>query len=188
MKTLAIAALTLLLAVSCANTNDQGGYSPRSRPPMDGDGGFAGGRPMAGGLDMLPPADWWHQPMLADAVKLTSDQMTSLDKTKDQADDIARLDRDTMVAMRDIRTVLESNQPSSSDIVAAGRRLRDLRDTLFDKQVQMLAAERTILSQDQWRMLQQQLQNQRAQRRQDNGYGGRGGRGMGGGRGRRPGY
>ena len=186
MKHLTIAALALVFAACAATDNDQPVYSPRSRPPMDGsDGG--GPRPMAGGLDMLPPADWWHQPMIADAVKLSSDQMAALDKVyRDQGDDIARLDRDMMVAMRDIRTVLESNQPSSADIVAAGSRLRSLRDTLFDKQVQMLAAERTILTQDQWQTLQQQLQQRRSQR--DQNYGPRrGGRGMGSGRGRWPG-
>ncbi len=188
MKQLTIALLALVLAACAATDNDQPVYSPRSRPPMDGsDGGFGGPRPMAGGLDMLPPADWWHQPMIADAVRLSTDQMAALDKIyRDQGDDIARLDRDMMVATRDIRTVLESNQPSTADIVAAGARLRSLRDTLFDKQVQMLAAERTILTQDQWQTLQQQLQQRRSQR--DQNYGPRrGGRGMGGGRGRWPG-
>jgi hypothetical protein len=91
-----------------------------------------------------------------------------------------------MVAMRDVRSVLDANQPSTADIVTAGQRLRTLRDTLFDRQIQMLAAERAILTQSQWQTLQQQLQARRSQRRQDNGYPRRGGRGMGG-RGRFPG-
>ena len=138
----------------------------------------------AAGLDMLPPADWWHQPMLADAVRLTADQITALDKIP--ADDSSRLERDMMVAMRDVRSVLDSKQPTNDDIVTAGQRVRALRDSLFDKQIALLSAERTILTQDQWQTLQQQLQDRRAQRRQDNGYPRRGGRGMGG-RGRFPG-
>jgi Spy/CpxP family protein refolding chaperone len=179
MKLLPLLGCIVLLS-ACATDNDQPIYSPRSGPPpME--------RPAAASsLDMLPPPDWWHQPMLADAVRLTSDQMTALDKiSRDQADDIARLDRDTLVAVRDVRIVLESNHPTSDDIVAAGQRLRALRDTLFDRQVEMLAAERAILSQEQWQALQQQLQDRRAQRRQDNGYPRRGGRA--GGRGRWPG-
>lgn len=185
MKRAATVLLTLLCA-ACATNNDQPVYSPRNTPPS-GDA-----RPVAAGLDMLPPVDWWHQPMIADAVKLTADQIASLDKIANDQDDITRLDRDMMVAMRDVRAVLDSNQPSSSDIVAAGQRLRTLRDTLLDRQIQLLAAERTILSQDQWQTLQRQLQDRRSQRRQDSGYprrrGGRGmgGRGMGG-RGRFPG-
>ena len=179
MKQLSILAITVF-CLACATDNDQPVYSPRSGgPPSDA-------RPVAAALDMLPPPDWWHQPMIADAVRLTSDQIAALDKIASDQDDITKLDRDMMVAMRDVRAVLDSNQPSMSDIVAAAQRLRTLRDTLFDRQIQLLAAERAILSQGQWQTLQQQLQNRREQRRQDNGYPRRGGRGMGG-RGRFPG-
>ncbi len=133
---------------------------------------------------MLPPAGWWHQPMLADAVRLTPDQIAALDKIPE--DDSSRLERDMMVAVRDVRSVLDSKQPSNDDIVTAGQRVRALRDTLFDKQMALLAAQRMILTQDQWQTLQQQLQERRAQRRQDSGYPRRGGRGTGG-RGRFPG-
>jgi Spy/CpxP family protein refolding chaperone len=137
---------------------------------------------------MLPPGDWWHQPMIADAVKLTAEQMAALDKiTSDQADQIARMERDSMVAVRDLRTSLEASRPSEADIIAAGQRLRSLRDALFDRHLQMLAAERAILSLDQWQTLQQQLQERRSQRNQDQGYPRRGGRGGMGGRGRWPG-
>ena len=175
MKHLSLLALTVLF-VACATDN----YSPRRGPPP------ADARPVAQALDMLPPADWWHQPQIADAVKLTADQIASLDKIANDQDDITRLDRDMGVAMRDVRSVLDSKQPSNDDIMTAAQRLRTLRDTLFDRQVQLLAAERAILTQDQWLTLQQQLQNRRDQRRQDNGYPRRGGRGMGG-RGRFPG-
>jgi len=167
--------LTLLLCGCASDNRDQPVYSPRNSapPPV-----------AAGGLDLLPPADWWHQPMLADAVRLTADQIAALDRIP--ADESSRLERDMLVAMRDVRSVLDSKQPTGDDIVAAGQRVRALRDSLFDKQIALLAAERTILTQDQWQTLQQQLQDRRAQRRQDNGYPRRGGRGMGG-RGRFPG-
>jgi hypothetical protein len=180
MKRLAIT--VLLFAAACSSSdNNQPVYSPSRRPQ-------AAPRATEAALDMLPPADWWHQPQLADAVRVTADQMTALDKVaSDQADDIARLERDSMVAVRDLRTTLESSRPAESDIITAGQRLRSLRDALFDRQLQMLAAERQILSLDQWQILQQQLQERRSQRNQDQGYPRQGGRGMGGGRGRRPG-
>jgi len=189
MKRFAILLAITTLAISCSSSDyDQPGYSPRGRP-MDGggDGGtFAANRPMAGGLDMLPPADWWHQPMIADAVKLSADQMTALDKiAQDQGNDASRIETDMTIAVRDLRTLLNSNQPSQNDIVAAGQRIRQMRDSMFDKQLQMLAAERSVLTLDQWQTLQQQLQQRRQQRNQE-GYPRRGGRGMGG-RGRWPG-
>ena len=112
----------------------------------------------------------------------------ALDKIgKDQADEIARLDRDSMVAVRDLRQLLESNQPASADIVAAGERLRGLRDAQFDRQVQMLAAERQVLTLQQWDTLQTQLQS-RPRGTDNSGYPRRGGRGGMGGRGRWPGF
>jgi Spy/CpxP family protein refolding chaperone len=188
MKRIAILAIAALLAACSSTDPGEPGYAPRNRPPMEGDGGLAAKRPVAGGLDMLPPAQWWHQPMIAGAVKLTNDQMQALDKIgSDQSDEIARIDRDTMVAVRDVRQLLDSNQPASADIITAGQRLRDLRNSIFDRQLQMLAAERTVLSLDQWQTLQAQLQQRRTQRNQDN-YPRRGGRGGTGGRGRWPGF
>ena len=78
----------VLLAAACAANNDQPVYSPRSRPQ-------ASPRATEAALQMLQPADWWHQPMLAAAVKLTADQMSSLDKiATDQGEDPARLEHD----------------------------------------------------------------------------------------------
>ena len=182
MKRLALVSIAALLAFSCSSTDtDEPAYGP---PPR---GDIVAARPMAGGLELLPPAQWWHQPMIAEAVKLTGDQMASLDKI-DQSEEIERIDRDTVIAVRDLRQLLDSNQPAPEDIVAAGGRLRGLRDTMFDRQVKQLADERAILTQQQWQTLQAQLQERRTRRNQDGNYPRRGGRGMGGGRGRWPGF
>ncbi len=187
MNRLGILVLTATLVACSTSDYDQPNDPPRGRPPMGGQGTYTAGRTPIGALDMLPPDDWWHQPLIAEAVNLSSEQMAALDKiSRDQGDDIARLDRDTLVAVRDLRQLLDSSQPAGSDIVAAGQRIRSLRDTLFDRQLQKLADERLLLSQRQWETLQQQLQSRRSQRNQD--YGPRrGGRGMGG-RGRWPGF
>src|SRR5438105_2670828 len=191
MKRVAILAILAVLVVACAS-NDynepphgrRGGYGGDRG---DGGGTVAANRSIAGGLDMLPPADWWHQPVLADAVRLTADQITSLDRiAQDQGNDTSRIETDMNIAVRDLRTQLDGPQPSAADIVTAGERIRDLRNSIFDRQLQLLAAERAVLTLDQWHTLQQQLQERRQQRNSD--YGPRrGGRGMGGGRGRWPG-
>jgi len=184
MKRVAIVAIFAILAVSCSSSDsDQPSYGPRGR--RDDGGQFAANRPVPGGLDMLPPADWWHQPQIANAVKLTNDQMTALDKiAQDQGNDVSRIETDMTIATRDFRTQLDAPQATTADIVTAGQRIRSLRDSIFDRQLQLLAAERTVLTLDQWHTLQQQLQDQRRDQRNDY-YPRR--RGMGG-RGRWPGY
>lgn len=189
MKHLIIAIIVSVFVAACAsNDYNQPPYGRRG----GGDGGDGGTYTanrggMAGALDMLPPPDWWHQPMLADAVRLTSDQITALDKiSRDQGNDASRIETDMNIAVRDLRSQLDAPAPTTADIATAGQRIRDLRDSMFDRQLQRLAAERTVLTLDQWHALQQQLQERRPQRNSD--YGPRrGGRGMGG-RGRWPGY
>jgi hypothetical protein len=139
---------------------------------------------------MMPPSDWWRDPQISVAVTLTTDQVASLDRiSHDQSDEIAKLERDSMVAARDLRTMIDSSQPSEGDITGAGQRLRGVRDALFDHRVTMLAAERTLLTQTQWQAVHNAFANSRKRndRGNRNGYGGRGGRGGMGGRGRFPG-
>jgi hypothetical protein len=183
---LSLATLTL---VTCTSDSDDTDRRPRSYP-----GGTDGGRTSiaaragAGdGLDMIPPGDWWRDPQISVAVTLTPDQLASLDKIgHEQSEEIAKLERDSMVAARDLRTVVDSSQPASEDITGAGQRLRGVRDALFDHRIQMFAAERTLLTQSQWNALQQALASRNRPERDNSGYGRRGRGGMGG-RGRFPG-
>jgi Spy/CpxP family protein refolding chaperone len=184
-------AVTTLAIVACSSSDyDQPQPRRGNWPGSDnGDGTFARARTTPGVLDMLPPPDWWHDPQIATPLNLSSDQYAALDKiATEQADPIARLDRDSMVAVRDLRQLLESNQPASADIVSAGQRLRGLRDALFDRQVQMLAAERQVLTLQQWETLQAELQSRPRGTDSNRGYPRRGGRGGMGGRGRWPGF
>lgn len=140
------------------------------------------------GLELLPPADWWHDDQIARQVALTGEQVAQLDKiSSGESEEIARLERDGLVAVRDLRNALELAQPTNDDLATAGRRVREIRSSLLDRQLQMLADERLVLSQKQWSALQAALQDQRRENRERDGYPGRGGRGRGGfGGGRRP--
>jgi len=91
-----------------------------------------------------------------------------------------------VTAARDLRTLLDTEKPSSPEIVTAAMRVRAIRDSAFEHQVQLLAAERSILTKQQWDSLQSAMQSERQERR-DSGYGGRGGRRGGRGGGRWPG-
>jgi hypothetical protein len=191
-QALVLALVTVAFVTCSSDSGDTYQRQPRSYPGSS-DGDRPGGLTRAGGgdgLDMMPPADWWKDPRISVAVALTADQVASLDKIgHEQGDEIAKLERDSMVAARDLRQVVDSSQPAAADITAAGQRLRGIRDVLFDRRVQLFAAERTLLTQKQWEALQKQLATSR--NRSDRGnrgnMGGRGGRGGMGGRGRFPG-
>jgi hypothetical protein len=180
MKRLAL--IALVVAAACSSSDyDQ----PRQRGPMRGGGGGYGVRAQqAGGpLDMLPPAQWWHDAQFGAAVSLSNEQFAELDRiAKEHEDEIARLERDSATAARDLRTLLDTEKPSSPEIVTAAMRVRGIRDSEFEHQAQLLAAERALLTQTQWQSLQSALQAQRQERGRDDGYGGYG-RGRRGGRG-----
>jgi len=193
MKRLAFLAIPLFVVVACTTMDDYPQQQGGGGGGYGGGGGFGrgGGQQRAANidaaLDMLPPAEWWRQSVYADAVRLRSDQVTALDKiAEDHGSDVDRIQADMGVALRDFRTQLNADQVAQADIVAAGQRIRQLRDSMFDKQLQTLAAERAVLTYDQWQMLQQQIQVQRQQQRNE-GNRGPAGRGQGG-RGRWPGY
>ena len=137
-------------------------------------------------LDVIPDDTWWHEPALAAPLNLSSDQFAALDRiANDQRDDIARLQRDLPIASRDLRSALDANPATAGDITAAAQRVRDIRASLFDREAQMLSAERLVLTKDQWSRLLDELQRQRDDRRGNDDY--RGGRRGGyprGGRGR----
>lgn len=177
--------VTCLLIAACAS-NDYDDYDQPRRGMTSNAGDTTGGAQMIGGL-MLPPSDWWRQAEIADLVKPSADQVLALDKLQTgQGNEIEKLQRDMSVAERDLRNVLELDKPAGDAIVSAGQRIKTMRDDIFDRQLQLLAAERTILSREQWSALEDAIRS----RRRDRGREGMGGRGRGaypGRGGRRPG-
>ncbi|HEV2718758.1 MAG TPA: hypothetical protein VG323_01970 [Thermoanaerobaculia bacterium] len=178
-----IAALALVLFAAACTSSDTN--QPPQRGPMRGGGGYGYRPPAAAGpLDMMPPAQWWHDPQIEAGVSLSNDQFTELDKiAKPHEEEIARLERDSATAARDLRTLLDTDKPAAADVVTAAMRVRAIRDSAFEHQAQLLAAERAVLTQRQWQSLQSALQSQRQERRDDYGYPQR----RRGGRGRFPG-
>ena len=134
---------------------------------------------------VLPPANWWHDPQITSAVRLSNEQILALDDLqRGRGEDIAHLRRDLPLAERDLQTVLSAEQVSTDDILAAGRRMETLRDNVFDQEIRMLAAERALLSAKEWTALQDALRDEQSERRENgssrrgrDGGPGRGGRG-----------
>ncbi|HYM62448.1 MAG TPA: hypothetical protein VEZ11_16310 [Thermoanaerobaculia bacterium] len=168
-----------------------------SAPPPQ-DRGRGGSRPerndaprrvMAGGMvELLPPDYWWRDEQVTPSVAPSVEQIEALDKVAhDLGAEIDQIRSDMRLVVRDLRSVIESEKPQSTDILAAGQRVRELRNSLFDRELKMLDAERQILSRQQWMALQDALERRRAPRQQqDSTPGDRGGR-RGGRGGRWPG-
>src|SRR5512141_3005622 len=122
MKRLAMFGAVLLLAACSSSDYDQPAPTPRAegrRPPARGE--------MRGVADTvlgpMPLDNWWRDPQLAEPLALSADQYTSLDRIQaQQGDEIARLQRDSMVALRDFQQSLTSEKPMADDIVTAGDR------------------------------------------------------------------
>jgi Spy/CpxP family protein refolding chaperone len=184
MKRIAVL-LLLLFAIGCA-TDDDFNEPRRGRGGDRGDGGDYQPRPAMAAGELVPPARWWRDPQISAALNLSPDQFQRLDAidARDSAE-LERLTHEAANAQRDFRLLLDAENPAESDLVAGGQRLRDARDRLLALQVRTLAAQRAVLTRDQWRALQSAFQNERrGERQQRGGYpGGMGGRGRGG---RRP--
>src|SRR5712691_7859872 len=174
--------IVFVLALIGCSTYD----APQDRAPQrGGEGGYRRTAARDFGpmlLDVVPGDAWWRDTYIAAPLNITNDQFLALDKVaNEQQPEIDRIQRDLPIAMRDLQTALEADPPSAADITAAARRLRDIRDSLFDRQARLLSAERLILTRQQWSKLIDSLQQRREDRRDrgDGGYpgGSRGGRG-----------
>jgi Spy/CpxP family protein refolding chaperone len=177
----ALLVASLLFLTACSSASDdapperRGGYGGGERVR-------SGGASMMGeaGSDTLPPPDWWRDPRIATAVNLTPDQYKSLDALSADANDVDALRRASMDAARDFRLILDSDKPTREDILAAGQRMRTSRDALLDRNVQLLAAQRALLSKEQWASLQTAMRPTRDDFRGSRGNGDYGRRGRGG--------
>jgi Spy/CpxP family protein refolding chaperone len=179
-----LSALLVLVLAACSSSDYD---RPQDRPPVRGSYGeparVRDTEPAL--LEIVPGDSWWREPRLAEPLNLSTDQFQALEKiANDDHDEIARLERDLPIAQRDLRTAIEIDPPSRADITTAGDRVRNIRDSLFDRQVQMLAAERLVLTKQQWSKLLDELdqrrRDERVERNNANPRGGRGGYPRGG--------
>jgi len=163
------------LLFSCASSDPPPRYGG---PPPDRGASIAG-------LDLTLPGVWWRESQVAGSLDLTGEQFQRLDALQPQVEEVARLERDVMMAVREIRTALESRNATAAAIVAASSHFRELQQLLTGKQIEMLAAQREILTAEQWETLQRVLTEERRPRRPEGEFG-PGGPGRGGPGRRRP--
>src|SRR5512132_4434758 len=101
MKRLLIVPCLFLLA-TCATNDDYD--RPMSAPPRS-----ARFERAPGGLEIMPPPQWWRDDRIANVVNVSADQVSALDKIDaDQGAAIVQLQRDSGAASRDIRAALDT--------------------------------------------------------------------------------
>ena len=154
MKRFALLAIVFLAA--CATYD----HDPaRPRPQLRGE------TPLDAGMDVLPPPRWWRDYRLAEPINLSEEQERRLDDLdKQEPDALHRLRREAMLIARELENALDADPPSESEIVAAGEKLRTTREQLLDLEVRRVAAERAVLTREQWRRLQQGLHEDEIER------------------------
>lgn len=180
---------TLLLSLfltACSTVGDDTPVLGPTQGPMRDRARAGEIRRGAGGLlEMLPPAQWWRDVHLVEGVDLTEEQIARLEEIYAGNDEAMRLVRDRRGAMEEIEETLEKERPAPEEITAAARRLREIDDALFERQLRILIDVRQVLSQRQWERLEDNLEEDRRPMRMRQGSG-RGGFGGGGRRGGRP--
>jgi hypothetical protein len=135
---------------------------------------------------LVPPL-WWRDTKFAEPIALTAEQIVKLEALAPKQENVARLESEAQVAARELRAIVDMPEVTTAQIVESGHRLRDARSELLEAQVDLVAAQRAILSIDQWIALERAVQEQRRSQRGEERGRGRGGFGGGPGGGRPPG-
>jgi hypothetical protein len=144
------ALLPIVLIIGCATYDP---YEPRRPQPQ-----LRGETPLDAGVDVLPPPRWWRDYRIAEPLKLSEEQEKQLDALEtEEPPDLHRLRREAMLAARELESAFDADSPSTAEIVEAGDRLRKTREELLGLEIKRVAAERAVLTRDQWRRLQQEL-------------------------------
>src|SRR5438874_3682538 len=138
MKKVVLALLIAALVTACATSDDE--RQPRYPQRGGGRQPMRDAAPQSGSLGLLPPPNWWHDPQISTAVKLSDAQFTALDAiAKDHQTEMDKLRMDTTAAERDLRLLLTADRPTAGDIVTAGERVKTDRGQMIEHEVRMLA-------------------------------------------------
>lgn len=187
-------ALTALVLSSCStgttHPGGTGGFDPPTGSAASrGDGMQPGARAQDAGAGLSLPPLWWRDTKVAESLGLTDTQLASLEALAARQENVARLESESALAARELRTIFDMVDVNRVQIVDSGARLRNARAALLDAQVELLASQREILSAEQWSMLKRTIQEQRRSERSEGRRPGRGGMmGGGPGGGRSPGW
>jgi Spy/CpxP family protein refolding chaperone len=111
--------------------------------------------PMERNFHPLPPGKWWTDPGLVQKLGLTTDQQSRIEAIFQQSrlkliDLSAALQKEEAT----IEPLLEAEHPDEAKVVAQIDRIAQARAELEKANARMLLGFRGVLSQDQWKRLQ----------------------------------
>ena len=115
---------------------------------------------------LLPYGKWWHRPVVAEKLKLTSEE-------KHRLDELFLNSKRRMIDLRhgvqkerfELETILESPDFDESAFVERGDKWRHARMVLMAERLKLLGEVRKMLGQDRFRTLTREAQRHRHQRR-----------------------
>jgi Spy/CpxP family protein refolding chaperone len=120
----------------------------------------------AGG-PMMPKGKWWRMPQVSKELGLTADQQTKLDAIFNATStELIDLKADVDKLGIELRAQLEKPQTPRKDVLSVAQRRGVARGRLFEREIGMMVDMKSVLNEDQWRVLRSKLE-ERAGRMRD---------------------
>ncbi len=110
----------------------------------------------------LPPGKWWRRPDVAQRLALSEDQQMKLDAIfRTAATDLIDLRADAEKLSIGIRGELDQPQINREALRKLANRLSEAQGKLFERELMMLVDMRSVLSDQQWARLRNELDRER---------------------------
>lgn len=114
----------------------------------------------------MPPGKWWRRPEITRTLALTSDQQARLDSIfRTAANDLIDQRADVEKLNIALRGELDQPQLNRANLQRLAQRLGEARGKLFEREVMMLVEMRSVLNDDQWQRLRNELDRPRLQQK-----------------------
>lgn len=134
---------------------------------------LAQGGPPGGGGMMMPKGRWWRMPQVAQQLSLSADQQSKLDAIFNATStELIDLKADVDKLGIELRAQLEKPQSAKKDVLAVAQKLGVARGRLFEREIGMMVDMKGVLTEEQWAMLRDKLE-ERADRMRDDARGGK---------------
>lgn len=113
----------------------------------------------------LPPGKWWRRPEIVHTLNLTDEQQDRLESIfRTSATDLIDLKAEVDKSAIALRGELDRPQLDGAAIHRFATRLSDARGRLFDRELTMLIEMRSVLNDQQWNRMRNEIDRVQMQR------------------------
>jgi Spy/CpxP family protein refolding chaperone len=113
----------------------------------------------------LPPGKWWRRPEIVRSLNLSDEQQDRLESIfRTSATDLIDLKAEVDKSAIALRGELDRPQLDRAAIHRVAMRLSDARGKLFDRELTMLVEMRSVLNDQQWNRMRNEIDRVQAQR------------------------